>query len=91
MALVNNELVGEESSIPYQGPNVPIGIFLEQRFQENITTYGDAKWLVIDHSENLNYFCLNRFNPSIDRRFNRPVHELQPVGLFCEIHRIRVT
>ena len=46
MVIVDRELLGKESEKEFEYSKVPLGIFLENEFQKNISEYGDANWLV---------------------------------------------
>lgn len=46
MTIIDREVIGEGSDIPYEIPNLPLGIYLDDVLQRNIAQHGDAKWLV---------------------------------------------
>lgn len=46
MPIIDQEVVGETSSVSEQVPDCPLGIFLENVFRKNIAENGDSPWLV---------------------------------------------
>lgn len=46
MTIIDQEVVGETSSVSDEVPACPLGIFLENSFRQNIAENGDSRWLV---------------------------------------------
>lgn len=57
MVIEDRELIGDGSGSEFSIPNIPLGIFFENKIQNNIADYGDTTWLVI--SEILRFLIRN--------------------------------
>lgn len=46
MVVIDKEVIGDGSEMGYSQPDIPIGLFVENKIRETIAKNGDATWMV---------------------------------------------